>query len=70
VQTRPSASSTFENDQPTGGPPTIVGTYNSGGNRYVMYSDGSIAADTPNGKFTFDSLDELKRFIANGGERG
>ncbi len=51
-------------------PPTIVGTYNSGGNRYVMYSDGSIAADTPKGDFRFGSLDELKQFIAAGGEKG
>ena len=50
-------------------PPTIVGTYNSGGNFYVMYSDGSIEAETPAGKFRFDSLDELKEFIAAGGDK-
>jgi hypothetical protein len=50
-------------------PPTIVGTYNSGGNFYIMYSDGSIEAETPAGKFRFDSLDELKEFIAAGGDR-
>jgi hypothetical protein len=48
--------------------PTVVGTYTSGGNRYVMFSDGSIEAETPNGQFRFDSLDELKAFIAAGGE--
>jgi hypothetical protein len=53
-----------------GAPPaTIVGTYNSGGNFYVMYSDGSIEAETPAGKFRFDSLDELKEFIAAGGDK-
>jgi hypothetical protein len=51
-------------------PPTVVGTYASGGNAYVMYSDGSIAADTPRGHFTFGSLDELKTFVAEGGEEG
>jgi hypothetical protein len=50
--------------------PTIVGTYDSGGNHYVMFSDGSIEADTPNGMFRFASLDELKDFIASGGESG
>lgn len=50
--------------------PTIIGTYDSGGNRYVMYSDGSIEADTPSGVFRFKSLDELKEFIAAGGESG
>jgi hypothetical protein len=50
-------------------PPTVVGTYNSGGNFYIMYSDGSIEAETPAGKFRFNSLDELKDFIAAGGDR-
>lgn len=48
--------------------PTVVGTYSSGGNTYVMYSDGSIRAETPTGLYRFDSLDELKAFIAAGGE--
>jgi hypothetical protein len=51
-------------------PTTIVGTYNSGDNRYVMFSDGSIEAQTPGGVFRFKSLDELKEFIASGGEGG
>jgi hypothetical protein len=34
-----------------------------------MFSDGSIEAETPDGIFRFDSLDELKEFIASGGER-
>ena len=53
---------------PEPAPPSVVGTYASGGNAYVMYSDGSIKADTPKGHFTFGSLDELKAFIAEGGE--
>jgi hypothetical protein len=48
--------------------PVIVGTYNSGDNKYVMFSDGSIEAQTPGGVFRFKSLDELKEFIASGGE--
>ncbi len=51
-------------------PATVVGTYNSGDNKYVMFSDGSIEAQTPNGVFRFKSLDELKEFIASGGEGG
>lgn len=54
-------------EEPT--PATVVGTYNSGGNFYIMYSDGSIEAETPAGKFRFTSLDELKDFIAAGGDR-
>lgn len=49
-------------------PPVVVGTYNSGDNKYVMFSDGSIEAQTPSGVFRFGSLDELKEFIAAGGE--
>jgi hypothetical protein len=49
---------------------TIIGTYNSGDNKYVMFSDGSIEAETPQGVFHFNSLDELKEFIASGGEEG
>lgn len=47
---------------------TVIGTYNSGDNTYVMFSDGSIEAQTPSGVFHFQSLDELKAFIASGGE--
>ncbi|WFT78823.1 MULTISPECIES: hypothetical protein [unclassified Methylobacterium] len=50
--------------------PAIVGTYASGGNTYVMYADGTIDAQTPGGKYRFTSLDELKVFIAEGGEAG
>ncbi len=49
---------------------TVIGTYNSGDNTYVMFSDGSIEAQTPGGLFRFQSLDELKQFIASGGEGG
>lgn len=45
-----------------------VGSYSSGANTYVMFSDGSIEADTPRGRFTFGSLDELKSFVNAGGE--
>ena len=51
-------------------PPVVVGTYNSGDNKYVMFSDGSIEAQTPSGVFRFESLNELKEFIAAGGEGG
>ena len=36
----------------------------SGTRVYVMFSDGAIEAETPNGSFRFSSLDELKAFIA------
>lgn len=45
--------------------PTVVGSYESGGNRYVMYSDGSIEAHLPSGVRVFHSLDELKQFVSS-----
>jgi hypothetical protein len=69
----PEPEAPIEESVPADGPAeevTVVGTYNSGNNHYVMYSDGSIEAETPEGKFRFESLDELKEFIASGGEGG
>lgn len=48
---------------------SIVGRYASGGNAYVMFADGSVQADTPSGRHRFRSLDELRAFVAGGGER-
>lgn len=50
--------------------PSVVGRYTSGGNAYVMFADGSVQADTPSGQHRFRSLDELRAFVAAGGERG
>ncbi|MBS7739349.1 MULTISPECIES: hypothetical protein [unclassified Chelatococcus] len=44
--------------------PTVVGTYSAGGNLYVMFSDGSIEAETSRGTYRFRSLDELKAYVA------
>jgi hypothetical protein len=64
-QETPSEAEAASDEQ---GPATVIGTYNSGDNKYVMFSDGSIEAQTPSGTFRFQSLDELKEFIAAGGE--
>ncbi|KMO38729.1 hypothetical protein VQ02_11510 [Methylobacterium variabile] len=47
---------------------TVIGTYDSGGNTYTMYADGTIDAETPAGRFHFRSIDELKEFRNAGGE--
>jgi hypothetical protein len=47
--------------------PQIIGTYSAGGNLYVMFSDGSIAAETADGVYRFESLEDLKNYIAAGG---
>ncbi|MDB5651903.1 MAG: hypothetical protein JWL62_3423, partial [Hyphomicrobiales bacterium] len=53
---------------PAGSEPevTIIGRHRTQGGAYVMYSDGSIDAETDAGNFRFDSLAELKRFIERG----
>jgi hypothetical protein len=67
-EAEPESLSDDEAEVAAEGPPTVVGTYNSGDNKYVMFSDGSIEAETPDGFFRFASLEELKEFIAAGGE--
>ncbi|MCJ2043655.1 hypothetical protein MKK58_03770 [Methylobacterium sp. J-078] len=69
----PVAPAPVEAPQPEPEPPSeperqVVGTYASGGNTYVMFSTGVIEAETPRGRYTFASLDELKAFVEAGGE--
>ena len=45
----------------------VLGTHSSGANRYVMFSDGSVEAETPDGSFRFSSLSELQGALASGG---
>jgi hypothetical protein len=45
----------------------VIGSYTVGPNSYTMYADGSVEALTPNGLFSFGSLEELRSFIEKGG---
>jgi hypothetical protein len=45
----------------------VIGSYTIGPNSYTMYADGSVEALTPNGLYSFGSLDELRSFIEKGG---
>lgn len=65
----PPSEPAVEPESPAFDVPTVVGSYASGGHTYVMFSDGSIEAETPEGVFKFGSLDELKTFIASGEAR-
>ena len=42
---------------------SVIGRYDSDGTSYVMYSDGSIEAQSETGVFRFNSMAELKAFI-------
>ena len=43
--------------------PAITGRYSAGGVSYILFVDGSIEAETPQGVFRFASFGELKTFI-------
>jgi hypothetical protein len=45
----------------------VIGSYMVGPNSYTMYGDGSVEALTPNGLYSFASLEELRNFIEKGG---
>jgi hypothetical protein len=46
--------------------PLEIGRYKANDVSYIMFSDGSITAETANGTFRFNSLIELKDFIERG----
>ena len=48
-------------------PPTLIGRYASGGANYMIFSDGSIEAETDEGAFKFASMGEFKRFLLDRG---
>jgi hypothetical protein len=50
------------------GPPSIIGSYSSAGANYRIFSDGSIEAETSEGTFTFASMADFKRHLAERGQ--
>jgi hypothetical protein len=46
-------------------PPSLVGRYSAGGASYMIFSDGSIEAETTEGAFKFASMGDFKRFLAD-----
>jgi hypothetical protein len=56
-------------DQPAAVEPTasddgVVAAYTVGDSAFTMYADGRIVADTPEGRYSFASMDELRTFMA------
>ncbi len=52
-------------------PPTLIGRYTSGGANYMIFSDGSIEAETDEGAFKFASMGDFKKFLLDrGGDKG
>jgi len=50
-----------------GAPPTLVGRYTAGGAHYMIFSDGTIEAETEHGAFRFASMGDFKDYIAGRG---
>src|SRR5947209_7323158 len=44
--------------------PKVVGRYTAGGAKYVIFSDGSIEAETDQGAFRFATMAEFKSYLA------
>jgi hypothetical protein len=45
-------------------PPNLVGRYSAGGANYMIFSDGTIEAETEQGAFRFASMGDFKAYIA------
>ena len=43
--------------------PALIGRYSSGGTNYLIFADGSIEAETAEGKFRFPSMGDFKRYL-------
>lgn len=43
----------------------VIGAYQVGETQFTMFADGSIHARTPDGDYTFASMDELKAYLAS-----
>ncbi|HZZ60085.1 MAG TPA: hypothetical protein VFE63_02795 [Roseiarcus sp.] len=48
-------------------PPSLIGHYSSGGANYMIFADGSIEAETPDGTFKFASMGDFKQYLADRG---
>ena len=48
-------------------PPNLVGRYTAGGAHYMIFSDGTIEAETEQGAFRFASMGDFKAYIAGQG---
>ncbi|WP_353183792.1 hypothetical protein [Bosea sp. (in: a-proteobacteria)] len=51
--------------QPAASDEGIVGAYQVGETHFTIYADGSIRARTPEGEYSFASMDELKVYLAS-----
>jgi hypothetical protein len=60
----PQAAHAVQPEAPTASDEGVVAAYNVGDSAYAMLADGRIRVTTPEGQHLFQSMDELKAFMA------
>lgn len=61
----PEAAAAEDDAAPAASDEGIVGAYQVGEAHFTIYADGSIQARTPDGDYSFTSMDELKIYLAS-----
>ncbi|MGX1787607.1 hypothetical protein ACWIGM_12735 [Bosea sp. NPDC055332] len=61
----PSAVGTKSDEEPAASDEGVIGAYQVGETQFTMFADGSIHARTPDGDYTFASMEELKAYLAS-----
>jgi len=64
-ESSPAAPSEPAASEPAASEEGIVGAYQVGEAHFTIYADGSIRARTPDGEYSFASMDELKVYLAS-----
>ena len=65
AETAVEAPQPAEPPRPAASDEGVVGAYQVGDTHFTMYADGSIKARTPDGEYSFASMDELKTYLAS-----
>lgn len=65
AETPAEAPPVAEPPRPAASEEGVVGAYQVGDTHFTMYADGSIKARTPEGEYSFASMDELKTYLAS-----
>lgn len=65
AETAAEAPQPAEPPRPAASDEGVVGAYQVGDTHFTMYADGSIKARTPDGEYSFASMEELKTYLAS-----
>lgn|GEM_PF-1564194 len=64
-KTEAPAAESKPDEEPAASDEGVIGAYQVGETQFTMFADGSIHARTPDGDYTFASMDELKAYLAS-----